>query len=52
MRKAFDFFDNDGVHVKRILPEFQELRVGDVMRTDAQVGFRVEPTDPADPSLR
>jgi hypothetical protein len=43
---SYDFFDNDGVHVNRILPEFQELKVGDVMRTDAESGFRVEAIDP------
>lgn len=43
---SYDFFDNDGVHVNRILPEFQELKAGDVMRTDAESGFRVEAIDP------
>ncbi len=43
---SYDLFDNDNVHVNRILPEFQDLRVGDVMRTDAQGGFRVEAIDP------
>ncbi len=43
---SYDFFDNDGVHVDRILPEFQDLKVGDLMRTDASGGFRVEAIDP------
>jgi hypothetical protein len=43
---SYDLFDNDNVHVHRILPEFQNLKVGDVMRTDAEGGFRVEAIDP------
>lgn len=43
---SYDLFDNDNVHVHRILPEFQDLKVGDIMRTDAEGGFRVEAIDP------
>ncbi len=43
---SYDLFDNDNVHVNRIIPEFQDLKVGDVMRTDAEGGFRVEAIDP------
>ena len=43
---SYDFFDNDGVRVHRILPEHQELKVGDVMRTDEGRGFRVEQVEP------
>jgi hypothetical protein len=43
---SYDLFDNDNVHVHRILPEFQDLKVGDVMRTDAKGGFRVEAIEP------
>lgn len=43
---SYDLFDNDNVHVHRILPEFQDLKVGDIMRTDAESGFRVEAIEP------
>jgi hypothetical protein len=43
---SYDFFDNDGVHVDRILPEHQVLKVGDVMHTDEKRGFRVERIEP------
>ncbi len=43
---SYDLFDNDNVHMHRIIPEFQDLRVGDIMRTDAEGGFRVEAIDP------
>jgi hypothetical protein len=43
---SYDLFDNDNVHVHRIVPEFQDLKVGDIMRTDAEGGFRVEAIDP------
>ncbi len=43
---SYDLFDNDNVHVDRIIPEFQDLNVGDIMRTDAERGFRVEAIDP------
>ncbi len=43
---SYDRFDNDGIHVRRILPEFQTLTVGDVMLTGPAVGFRVEAIEP------
>ncbi len=43
---SYDRFDNDGIHVRRILPEFQALTVGDVMLTGPEGGFRVEAIDP------
>lgn len=43
---SYDFFDNDNVHVHRIIPEFQVLKVGDIMRTDVEGGFRVEAIEP------
>jgi hypothetical protein len=43
---SYDRFDNDGIHVHRIIPELQTLGVGDVMLTDAGGGFRVEAIDP------
>lgn len=44
---SYDRFDNDGLHVHRIIPELQTLAAGDVMLTDAGGGFRVEAIDPA-----
>ena len=44
---SYDRFDNDGIHVQRIIPEFQTLTVGDVMLTGSEGGFRVEAIDPA-----
>jgi hypothetical protein len=43
---SYDLFDNDGVRVHQILPEHQDLNVGDVMRTDEKRGFRVEQIEP------
>jgi uncharacterized protein YndB with AHSA1/START domain len=43
---SYDRFDNDGIHVRRIIPEFQTLNVGDIMRTDSGGGFRVEAIEP------
>jgi len=43
---SYDRFDNDGIHVHRIIPEFQTLTVGDVMLTGSEGGFRVEAIDP------
>jgi hypothetical protein len=43
---SYDRFDNDGIHVQRIIPEFQTLTVGDVMLTGSEGGFRVEAIDP------
>jgi hypothetical protein len=43
---SYDQFDNDGIHVHRIIPEFQTLTVGDVMPTGSEGGFRVEAIDP------
>jgi hypothetical protein len=43
---SYDRFDNDGLHVHRIIPELQTLTVGDVMLTDAGGGFRVEAIEP------
>ncbi len=43
---SYDRFDNDGVHVHRIVPELQALAVGEVMLTGPVGGFRVEAIDP------
>lgn len=43
---SYDWFDNDGIHVDRILPEFQHLKVGDTLLTDPAGGFRVEAIEP------
>ncbi len=43
---SYDRFDNDGIHVHRIIPELQTLNVGDVMLTGPEGGFRVEAIDP------
>jgi uncharacterized protein YndB with AHSA1/START domain len=43
---SYDRFDNDGIHVRRIIPEFQALKVGDIMLTDSGGGFRVEAIEP------
>jgi len=43
---SYDRFDNDGIHVHRIIPELQTLAISDVMLTDAGGGFRVEAIDP------
>lgn len=42
---SYDALDNQGVHVRRIIPELQHLEVGDRMLTDATGGFRVEAID-------
>ncbi len=43
---SYDFIDNDGVHVGRIIPELQHLRVGDTLLTGPTGGFRVEFLNP------
>jgi carbon monoxide dehydrogenase subunit G len=43
---SYDRFDNDGIVVKRIIPELQHLAVGDMMLTDSTGGFRVEAIEP------
>lgn len=43
---SYDRFDNDGVVVRRIVPELQHLAVGEVMLTDSTGGFRVEAIEP------
>lgn len=43
---SYDRFDNDGVHVTRIVPAWQSLKVGDVMLTGPEGGFRVEAIEP------
>ncbi len=43
---SYDRFDNDGVHVRRIVPELQRLEVGDLMLTGRDGGFRVEAIEP------
>ncbi len=43
---SYDRFDNDGVHVHRIIPEFQALKVGDMLLTGSDGGFRVEAIEP------
>ncbi len=43
---SYDRFDNDGIHVHRIIPELQTLAVGDVMLTGPGGGFRVEAIEP------
>ncbi len=43
---SYDFIDNKGIHVNRIIPELQHLEVGDVMKTDAGGGFTVAAIDP------
>ena len=43
---SYDIFDNEGIHVNRIIPELQHLEVGDVMKTDAEGGFTVVAIEP------
>jgi hypothetical protein len=43
---SYDLFDNDNVHVNAIIPELQDLKVGELLATDANGGFRVEAIDP------
>ncbi len=43
---SYDRLDNDGVVVRRIVPELQRIAVGDMMLTDARAGFRVEAFEP------
>ncbi len=43
---SYDMLDNEGNHVNRIIPELQQLEVGDVMKTDAEGGFTVTAIDP------
>ena len=43
---SYDRFDNDNVHVYRIIPELQHIAVGDKMLTDSGSGFTVMDLDP------
>lgn len=43
---SYDALDNKGPSADRILPEFQELKVGDIMPTHPGGGFRVEVVEP------
>jgi hypothetical protein len=43
---SYDRLDNDGIRVRRIIPELQHLEVGDVLPTGPDGGFRVEAIDP------
>ena len=43
---SYDRFDNDGIHVDRIIPELQHIEVGDKMLTDANSGFTVMAVEP------
>lgn len=43
---SYDILDNEGNHVDRIIPELQQLEVGDVMKTDAEGGFTVAAIEP------
>lgn len=44
---SYDWIDNDGIYVDRIIPELQQIAVGDMMLTDSISGFRVEAIEPA-----
>ena len=41
-----DWLDNDGIYVDRIIPELQQIAVGDMLLTDSKSGFRVEAIEP------
>ncbi len=43
---SYDRFDNDGVVVRRVVPELQHIDVGDMMLTDERGGFRVVGIEP------
>jgi len=43
---SYDWIDNDGIYVDRIIPELQQIAVGDMMLTDSKAGFRVEAIEP------
>ena len=43
---SYDWLDNDGIHVDRIIPELQKLKVGDTLLTGPTGGFRVEALEP------
>ncbi len=43
---SYDWLDNEGRRVERVMPEFQQLMVGDLMPTVARGGFRVEAIEP------
>ena len=43
---SYDWLDNDGSHVDRIIPELQALKVGDTLLTSPTGGFRVAALEP------
>lgn len=43
---SYDWLDNDGSHVDRIIPEWQALKVGDTLLTSPTGGFRVAALEP------
>lgn len=43
---SYDWLDNDGIHVERIIPELQKLNVGDTLLTGPTGGFRVAALEP------
>jgi hypothetical protein len=43
---SYDWLDNDGIHVDRIIPELQQIAIGDLLLTDSKSGFRVEAIEP------
>jgi hypothetical protein len=43
---SYDTLDNEGPSTSRILPEFQELKAGDIMPTHPGGGFKVEVVEP------
>ena len=43
---SYDWLDNDGIHVDRIIPDWQALKVGDTLPTSPTGGFRVAALEP------
>lgn len=43
---SYDWIDNAGVHVNRIIPELQHIKMGDIMPTAPDGGFLVASIDP------
>lgn len=43
---SYDWLDNDGSHVDRIIPALQALKVGDTLLTSPTGGFRVVALEP------
>ncbi len=43
---SYDWIDNAGMHVNRVVPELQHIKVGDIMPTGPGGGFLVAEVDP------